>query len=151
MLNRLFRTDGGYAALILRLTLAVVMFPHGAQKVLGWWGGHGFGATVDFFTGPLGLPAVVAVLVILGEFLGPIGLAVGLLARPAAAGLVVIMLGALQRHWSHGFFMNWFGQQTGEGFEYHLLVIGIGLAVVLQGAGAMSLDRKVAARLADRA
>lgn len=146
MWNKLLRTDDrDYAALILRLTLALVIFPHGAQKVLGWFGGYGFSGTLNFFTETMGLPAVLAVLVIFGEFLAPIGLAIGALARPAAAGLIPIMLGAIFTvHAQHGFFMNWYGSQQGEGFEYHLLVIGIALAIVLRGAGALSVDAKLA-------
>ena len=89
----------------------------------------------------MGLPWIVAFLVVMGEFLGPIGLAVGALVRPAAAGLVIIMVGAIQVHWQHGFFMNWYGNQQGEGFEYHLLVIALAFIVILKGAGAYSIDR----------
>ncbi|MEM1178782.1 MAG: DoxX family protein [Acidobacteriota bacterium] len=141
MLKKIISTDHDIATTIARLGLAIVIFPHGAQKVLGWFGGNGFEGTMGFFTGTMGLPWIVALLVILGEFLGPIGLAVGALARPAAAGLVIIMAGAAQIHWQHGFFMNWYGNQEGQGFEYHLLVIALALVVVIRGAGAFSFDR----------
>ena len=145
MLQKLFqtliRTDDDPAGIVLRWTLAIVMFPHGAQKVLGWWGGNGYSATMDFFTSS-GIPALVAFLVIFGEFLGPIGLAVGFLSRFAAGGLAIIMTGAIfMGHLQHGFFMNWWGTQEGEGFEYHLLVIGLSIALVIKGSGAFSLDR----------
>lgn len=143
MFQKLIRTDDDYSLTLLRLTLAVVMFPHGAQKVLGWFGGSGFSGTMEAMTG-LGLPSLVALLVILGEFLGPIGLAVGFLSRPAAAGLAIIMTGAIFfGHLEHGFFMNWYGQKEGEGFEYHLLVIGIAIALVIKGSGALSVDRRL--------
>ena len=147
MFQKLIRTDDDAAATILRLTLAVVMFPHGAQKVLGWWGGYGFSGTYEYFTTQAGLPALVAVLVILGELLGPIALAVGFLGRAAAAGLGIIMVGAIVTvHAQHGFFMNWAGNQEGQGFEYHLLVIGIALALVVKGSGALSIDRWLSRR-----
>src|ERR1700730_9326804 len=107
--------------LILRLTLAVVMFPHGAQKALGWFGGYGLRGTLDFLR-KSGVSSPVAVLTIIAEFLGPLGLAVGLLTRVAALGIAAVMLGAiLTIHRQHGFFMNWYGKQQGEGFEYHVL------------------------------
>lgn len=144
MFKKLIQTDHDIAATILRLTLALVMFPHGAQKVLGWWGGNGYSATMGYFTETAGLPWIIAFLVVMGEFLGPIGLAVGFLSRFAAAGLGIIMVGAIaMAHWSHGFFMNWYGNQEGEGFEYHLLVIGIAIAVIIKGSGAFSLDRQL--------
>ena len=144
MFQKLINTDDDWTAAILRLTLAVVFFPHGAQKVLGWWGGAGFSGTMEYFTGTAGLPWIVAFLVVMGEFLGPIGLAVGFLSRFAALGLGVIMLGAIfMVHGAHGFFMNWYGAQQGEGFEYHLLALGIAAAVTIQGSGALSIDRRL--------
>ncbi len=146
MLRWLLDTDGGIAGLLLRLTLAVVMFPHGAQKALGWFGGQGFEQTLASFTRS-GIPTGLAVLVIVTEFLGPLGLAAGLLARVVAVGFIGEMLVAILRiHWRHGFFMNWTGTQAGEGFEYHLLVIGIALTVLIIGAGLWSLDRALTGR-----
>ncbi|MEM7357248.1 MAG: DoxX family protein [Acidobacteriota bacterium] len=143
MFQKLIRTDDDVASLVLRLTLAIVFFPHGAQKVLGWWGGGGFSATMSYFTGD-GMPWLIAFLVVMGEFLGPLGLAVGFLSRFAAFGLGVIMVGAIfMAHASHGFFMNWYGNQEGEGFEYHLLAIGIAIAVMLKGSGPFSIDRQL--------
>ena len=142
----LFYTDSGIAGLLLRLTLAVVMFPHGAQKALGWFGGQGFAPTITSFTGS-GILPVLALLVIVTEFLGPVGLAVGLLTRMVAFGLICEMLVAIVTvHWPNGFFMNWTGTQQGEGFEYHLLVIGMALTVLIVGAGVWSLDRALAGR-----
>jgi putative oxidoreductase len=102
----LLHTDSGVVGFILRITLAVVMFPHGAQKVLGWFGGHGFSRTMKYFTDS-GIPAVFALLTIAAEFLGPLGLAVGLLTRIAAFGVACVMLVAIVTVWPHGFFMNW--------------------------------------------
>jgi len=145
---RILQTDESWTGLILRLTLGIVMFPHGAQKMLGWFGGYGFDGTMGYFTQKLGLPWVIALLIIIGEFFGSLGLWAGLLTRFTAASFVVIMLGAVtMAHFPYGFFMNWFGQQQGEGYEYHLLVIGIATALLVSGGGRWSIDREVAKRL----
>jgi len=147
-MKALFRTDDGWAGLILRLTLGLVIFPHGAQKLLGWFGGFGFSGTMGFFTETLHLPWLVALLVIIGESFGSVALMLGLLTRFTAASYIVIMLGAItMTHLPYGFFMNWFGKQQGEGFEYHLLVIGISLALLATGAGKWSMDRLVAEKI----
>jgi putative oxidoreductase len=144
MLGWLVQTHGDVVPLVLRLTLALVMFPHGAQKALGWFGGYGFKGTMEFFR-KSGIPAPLAALAIMAEFLGPLGLAVGLLTRVAAFGIAAVMVGSiLSVHWQHGFFMNWYGNQQGEGFEYHLLAIGLAVALVLNGAGVWSLDAVIA-------
>ena len=144
-MQALFKTDESWSPLVLRVMLAAVMFPHGAQKLLGWFGGHGFEGTMGFFTQQMGLPWLVALLVIIGESLGSLALAAGLLTRFTSASFIVIMLGAIAMvHWPQGFFMNWFGQQQGEGFEYHLLVIGMSAALVMTGGGAWSFDRVIA-------
>jgi putative oxidoreductase len=135
-------THADAAAPILRLGLAAVMFPHGAQKVLGWFGGYGYEGTMGFLTQSIGLPAPVAMLVIALEFFGPLLLLAGLAVRPIALGFIAIMIGAVATvHAPHGFFMNWSGEQAGEGFEYHLLVIAMSLALVIRGAGSASIDK----------
>lgn len=144
MLKKIMQTDDDYAALVLRLALGIMMFPHGAQKMLGWFGGGGFSGTLGFFTQNLGMPAVLAFLVIIGEFFGSIALIIGFLSRVAALGVGVIMLGAVVMvHAANGFFMNWYGNQEGEGFEFHILALGIAIAVTLKGGGAFSVDRKL--------
>jgi putative oxidoreductase len=148
VLRRLIATDRSTATFVLRLVLALVMFPHGAQKVFGWFGGYGFSGTLGHFTATLGIPAFFAVLVFAAELLGPIGLLVGAFSRVAAAGLVAVMTGAIfMAHLRHGFFMNWTGAQGGEGYEYHLLVIGISLALLLAGSGRWSFDRWLGSRV----
>lgn len=138
-------TRADLAAPLLRVGLAVVMFPHGAQKLLGWFGGHGYEGTMGFLTGAIGLPTPLAALTIGLEFFGPILLLLGLAVRPIAAGFVAIMLGAITTvHAPYGFFMNWTGAQQGEGFEYHLLVIVMSLALLVRGAGSFSFDRLLA-------
>lgn len=146
-----FKTDDSWAGLILRVGLGVVMVAHGAQKLLGWFGGNGFEGTMGFFTQKMGLPWLVAFLVIIGESLGSIGLIAGFLTRFTAASFIVIMTGAIATvHWPQGFFMNWFGQQQGEGFEYHLLVIAMSAALVIIGGGKWAVDGIIARWLQER-
>jgi putative oxidoreductase len=148
-MKAVFLTDDSWTGLILRLTLGLVMFPHGAQKLLGWYGGFGFDGTIGFFTQQMGMPWLIAFLVIMGESLGSVALLAGLLTRFTAASMGVIMLGAITMvHLPHGFFMNWFGKQQGEGYEYHLLVIGIAAALLVTGAGRWSIDREISDRIA---
>ncbi len=142
MLRKLLSTANDPTLTVLRLILGTVFFAHGAQKMLGWFGGHGFSATMGFFTHNMGIPAVFAFLAIAAEFFGGLGLLVGLLGRVAAFGILCDMLvaiGLVHRH--VGFFMNWSGTQKGEGFEYHLLAIGLSLAILVKGSGAFSIDR----------
>ena len=147
-MRQLFYTDNAWTGLVLRLTLGLVMFPHGAQKLLGWYGGFGFSGTMGFFTETMHLPWIVAFLVVVGESFGSIALLLGLLTRFTAASFIVIMLGAITTsHLPNGFFMNWFGKQQGEGYEYHLLVIGLSLALVITGAGKWSVDRLIAEKI----
>jgi putative oxidoreductase len=144
MFRKLTATSDDPVMTILRLVLGVVFFFHGSQKVLGWFGGYGFSGTMNFFTHNMGIPAVFAFLAIAAEFLGSLGLILGLLARVAASGIIVNMVMAiLMVHRANGIFMNWAGNQKGEGYEYHLLAIAIGLAVVIRGAGAFSVDRLI--------
>lgn len=147
-MKTLFATDDAWSSLILRVMLGVVFFPHGAQKLLGWYGGFGFTGTIGFFTEQMHLPWIIALLIIVGEFFGSVGLIMGFLTRFTALSLAIIMVGAIGLvHWPNGFFMNWTGKQAGEGYEYHLLVIAIGLALILTGAGKWSVDGLIAKQL----
>ncbi|MGA8537854.1 MAG: DoxX family protein [Terriglobales bacterium] len=140
-LKKLMSTSNDVSLTILRLVLGVVYFAHGAQKMLGWFGGFGFHGTMAFFE-HMGMPAAVAFLIICTEFFGGLGLIVGLLTRIAALGIGVEMIGAIfMVHLPNGFFMNWYGNQKGEGFEYHLLAIAMAAALLLRGSGAFSVDR----------
>jgi putative oxidoreductase len=142
MFRKLIATDNNTATAILRLATGLVFFAHGAQKMLGWFGGYGFSGTMGFFTGVMHIPAPFAFLAIAAEFFGGLGLILGFLARIAAFGIAVNMLVAIATvHSAFGFFMNWSGTQKGEGFEYHLLVLAITTFLMIRGAGALSVDR----------
>jgi putative oxidoreductase len=142
-MKKVMATGNDVALTILRVVLGTVFFAHGAQKMLGWFGGFGFHGTMGFFE-HMGMPAPVAFLVICTEFFGGLGLIVGLLTRIAALGIGVEMIGAIfMVHLPNGFFMNWMGNQKGEGFEYHLLTVAMAAALLLRGAGAFSLDRSL--------
>jgi len=147
-LGALLRTKADWGTTLLRLTLGIVMFPHGAQKLLGWFGGYGFSGTMGFFTQQMRIPALFAFLAIMAEFAGSLGLITGLLTRVAAFGILVNMVVALVLVHGHvGFFMNWGGQYPAgqEGFEYGLLAIGIALYLIVKGGGKASVDGKLSA------
>jgi putative oxidoreductase len=146
-LRRLVATADDRAALLARVSLAMILFPHGAQHALGWFGGYGFASTFGWMTGTLGFPAPLAALAIVVELVAPLALLLGVGGRVAAAGIVGLMAGAISTHLPHGFFMNWFGSLPAgaEGFEYHLLVIALAAVIMLKGSGAFSIDRRLAA------
>jgi len=147
MLAKLFQTPRDPAALVARIALGLVMLPHGAQKALGWFGGHGMSGTLGFFQS-MGIPTVLGLAAIAAEFLGSLGLLTGTLSRLSALGIAANMVVAtLTVHLSNGFFMNWSGQQAGEGFEYHLLALGLALVVAIRGGGLWSVDALVARRM----
>ncbi len=143
MLRRLLSTNNNAALTIMRLVLGTVFLAHGAQKMLGWFGGFGYSGTMKAFEG-MGMPAALAFLIIITEFFGGLGLLLGLFTRVAAVGIVGLMIGAIAMvHAQNGFFMNWMGNQKGEGFEYHLLAIAIALGLLIGGAGPLSADRAI--------
>jgi putative oxidoreductase len=147
MFRNLLSTSNDLVLTLLRVVLGIVFFFHGAQKMLGWFGGNGFSGTMQYFTGPMGIPAVFAFLAIAAEFFGSLGLIIGFLSRIAAFGILVNMLVAIFKvHLPNGFFMNWTGAQKGEGFEYHLLAIVIALAIIVRGAGVLSVDYSLSHR-----
>jgi putative oxidoreductase len=141
MLQKLIRTRNDAALGIIRIALGVVIFAHGSQKMLGWFGGAGFSGTMGMFENYMHIPAPLAFLAIAAEFFGGLGLLLGLLGRVAALGITVNMLVAIAKvHLPNGFFMNWSGQQKGEGFEFHILVLAITTTLMLYGSGAWSVD-----------
>lgn len=147
LLTRLVETEDSTALLVGRVVLGLVMFPHSAQKVFGWFGGGGIQGTIGFLTKGAGLPTPIAALVIAFEFFGSIGLILGLFGRLAAVLIATVMVGAVVTVHSHvGFFMNWAGQQKGEGFEYHLLALALCAVVFIAGSGKASIDRAIYTR-----
>ena len=148
-MEALLKTDTNNSLLaVQRALLGAVMLPHGAQKLLGWFGGYGFDGTMKFFTQTLHLPAVLALLIILAESAGALLLLAGLGTRLAAFGISAVMLGAIiTTHWQVGFFMNWFGTQSGEGYEFHLLALALGVPLVIAGGGRCALDSWLRSRL----
>jgi putative oxidoreductase len=151
MFRKLIATRNDYAALVVRAALALVMFPHGAQKLLGWFGGYGPAGTVGYFQQALGVPPAMTWLVILAESLGAVALLAGFFGRFMSFGIAATMVGAvLMVHGHNGFFMNWGGKAPGEGYEYHLLAIAMAVAVMIRGSGALSVDLALQRRLGNR-
>jgi putative oxidoreductase len=148
MIRKLVATDNDSATAIVRLVLGVIFFAHGAQKMMGWFGGYGFTGTMGFFTGVLHIPAVFAFLAIAAEFFGGLGLIFGLFTRVASLGVFCNMIVAIAMvHGRFGFWMNWTGAQKGEGYEYHLLLLAASAFLMIRGAGAASLDRLLLSRV----
>ena len=144
MKNTIFHSSNDWRGLILRLTLGLIIFPHGAQKALGWFGGYGISGTMGFFTDTMNLPWLIAFMVIVIEFVGSISLIAGFASRIWSGWIIVLMLGIiLTSHIDNGFFMNWFGNQKGEGYEYHLLIIGLSITTLINGSGKFSLDESL--------
>ncbi len=142
MKKRIFQTNNDWTGVIIRLTIGLILFPHGAQKMLGLFGGYGFTGTMSFFTKTMHLPWLIGFLVIVIEFIGSLFLVVGFASRIWALLIIILMIGIIwTSHIDNGFFMNWLGNQKGEGFEYHLLVIGLCLAILVNGSGKYSLDK----------
>lgn len=146
MFQKLLSTQNDFSLTFARLLLGVVFFAHGAQKLLGWFGGFGFSGTVGAFT-KMGMPVALVFFVIFVEFFGGLSMLFGLLSRLAGLGITALMIGAiLTVHIHNGFFMNWFGRQKGEGFEFHLLAIALAVLILVHGAGALSLDRLLSSK-----
>jgi len=151
MLRSVYATTKSVGTTIVRLVLGIVFFAHGSQLMLGWFGGYGLQRSIHFFSGALHIPPALAFLAISAEFFGGLALIAGLATRIAAIGIGVDMLVALLMvHRQFGFFMNWFGAQKGEGYEYHLLAISIATFLMIEGAGALSIDRLLAGKWSDR-
>jgi putative oxidoreductase len=149
VLATLLTTDGDWVLTIARVVLGIAFFAHGAQKLFGWFGGHGLSATVRAFRDQMGIPAPLTYLAIAAEFFGGLGLILGLLARVAALGIAITMVVAMLKvHLKFGFLLNWFGNKPGHGVEYHLLAIALAVVVIVHGAGAFSLDRVLYRQLA---
>ena len=143
MFQKLLQTRNDMVLTFCRLILGIVFFAHGAQVTLGWFGGFGFSGTMAAFT-KMGMPAAVVYFIMFVEFFGGLSLIFGLLARLGALGIIALMVGAIGMVHIHvGFFMNWYGTQKGEGFEFHLLAIALAVLIMIRGAGALSLDHAI--------
>ena len=139
--SQIIATSDSIAPAIIRVTLGLVMLPHGLQKTLGWFGGYGFTGTMGWLTGTVGAPWIFALLAVLAESVGALMLIAGFGTRIAALGVGGVMAVATTIHWANGFFMNWSGSQKGEGFEYHVLALGMVVALLVAGGGKWSVDR----------
>lgn len=149
MKQAIFSTRNDWTGLVTRLTTGFILFPHGAQKLLGWFGGYGFTGSMAFFTGTVHLPWIIGFAVIVIEFIGMLLLIAGFGGRIWAALTIILMTGILlTSHIDNGFFMNWFGNQKGEGFEFDLLVIGLSVATLINGSGKFSVDQYISAHAA---
>ena len=142
MKQLIFKTNNSIAPLFLRIFLALVLFPHGAQKLLGWFGGYGFAGTMDYFN-TRGIPPIIGFLVIIIEFFGPVALLMGAATKLWSLAICMVMAGIILTTFTQYFFMNWFGVQKTEGAEYFLLAIGISLSLVISGAGRYSVDARI--------
>ncbi|HLR77048.1 MAG TPA: DoxX family protein [Balneolaceae bacterium] len=146
--KQFLKTNTHISTTILRVTLGLIMLPHSLQKMFGWFGGNGFAGTMNYFTGFLGIPEFLAFLAIVTEFVGALALIAGLVTRLWAFGISILMATAMfMIHFQNGFFINWSGQQAGEGIEFHLLVIGITIVLMILGGGKWSLDNRLTAKL----
>lgn len=144
MKNKIFNTHKDWTGLVMRLTIGLIIFPHGAQKMLGWFQGPGFSKEMEHLTVHMHLPWLISISVILIEFFGAISLIIGLASRVWAIIFGILFTGIIfTAHLEYGFFMNWFGHQKGKGYEYHLLVIGLCIALLLNGSGKYSADQLI--------
>jgi putative oxidoreductase len=147
MFKQIINTKSGIAPTIIRIVLGCVLFPHGAQKMLGWFGGGGFSNTMNYFTTGGHMHYISALFVILIEFFGSLMLILGAFTRVAALGVFGLFMGIIYNvSYANGFFMNWGGDKKGEGFEYHLLVSGMALVLLIVGGGSFSIDRKFSSK-----
>lgn len=142
-MSKFFLTNNNWTGFFARIILGIVLFPHGAQKLMGWWGGYGFTGTMQYFTDTVGLPYFLGALVIFIEFFSPLLLIVGFATRINALLVLVVMAGVIITVEHDHFFMNWYGSQEGEGMEFFFLAIGLSVVALFEGGGKFSVDRKM--------
>ncbi len=143
METQILKTTDNWGATAIRFVLGIVLFSHGAQSMLGWFGGFGLKATIEFLSSSMGLPTFIGFAVICIQFFGSLMLLTGTLTRIAALGVFGIFIGMATYHFDYGFHMNWSGTNEGEGYEYHVLVLSMCLMLLISGGGALSVDRKI--------
>jgi putative oxidoreductase len=147
MINKLIATEKRIELLLLRVSLGVVLLGHGVQKAFGWFGGFGWSNTINYFTGTVGIPAILGGFIILIETIGALLLITGFAGRINAALMGIVIIGAFFKdHLANGFFMNWFGNQKGEGYEFDILFVAIAIVLSLKGSGALSIDRWISSK-----
>lgn len=146
MILNILNTKENWSTTIVRVVLGIVIFSHGAQSMLGWFGGYGLSLTLKSLTSSMGLPWIVALSVICIQFFGSLMLIFGIGTRIAALGIFGIFIGMATYHFDYGFHMNWFGTKSGEGFEYHVLVLSMCLGLLINGGGSLSVDRRYFSR-----
>jgi len=151
MIKKIITTNDDATLSIVRILLGFVMLAHGLQKTFGWFGGFGWVNSMNYFTGTVGVPSILAALIILIESVGAILLIAGVGARINAFLMIIVILGAFfVDHLSNGFYMNWFGNHKGEGFEFDILFWAIGILIVIKGAGRWSVDRWLQGKIANQ-
>ncbi|KAB2879255.1 DoxX family protein [bacterium] len=147
-MKKIFATRDDSMLTLLRIVSGFIILAHGVQKLFGWFGGHGIGETMDSFEQWFGLPAFVTFLVILSDSVGALCLIAGFATRFMASSIAAVMIGAIALvHGKWGFYMNWYSERRGEGFEFHLLVLAIMIVLIIRGGGKASIDRWIARRL----
>ncbi len=148
MLKRLIQTEDDIKLFILRITVGFVVLAHGVQKLFGWFGGHGVSSTIEAFGQWFGFPSFITVLVILADSFGAFFLMLGLFTRFMAASISMVMIGAIIFvHGRWGFYMNWYSEQRGEGFEFHLLILAICAVLIIAGGGKWSADKLISSKI----
>lgn len=142
MRNKILVTDNDITLTILRVILGIVLLGHGLQKAFGLFGGFGWTNTIHYFTGTAGIPAWLGGIVIIIETLGAVLLILGFAGRLNALLMIAVIIGAFfVDHISNGFFMNWLGNQKGEGYEFDILFIAMAVVLTIKGSGKFSVDR----------
>ncbi len=139
MIESLLQTDRDYLIALLRIVSGTIIFPYGMQKLFGWFDGDAIKGTLEQMAARH-IPLFIAWLIIIGQSFGSIALILGFLGRFAAGGLFIIFTGALVAHLPYGWMMNWFGKKSGEGIEYHVMLLSLLLVTIIRGSGAASVD-----------
>lgn len=145
LIGYVFGTYPSWSHLVVRVALGIVFFAHGAQKTFGWFGGHGLSATIGGFRS-MNIPPAATALAAFTECVGGLALIIGVLARPTAIGLILVMLVAIAKvHAKNGFFLNFaMTPGKGHGYEFNLVLAAMALSILIGGAGAFSIDRLIA-------
>jgi putative oxidoreductase len=144
MKKLIFQTSSNLSPAILRVVLGLVIAAHGAQKLLGWFDGYGFTGTMTFFTSTMKFPWLLGLLIILLESFGAIALVAGFGTRILGLAFAILAAGIATIHFQNGFFMNWFGNHAGEGYEYFVLWIAMAITLMFTGGGRYSVDEAIA-------